>query len=484
MTPPTKRARPNEAYDLVVIGGGSGGLAAARRARLLGARVCLVDREVGRLGGTCVNVGCVPKKLFWIEAERMINTSTFVEHGNSQCATSKTSFNWSEFKRRREEYIGRLNVIYKDNLVKEGIDVIEGKAKLVDDRTISITPNTAGAEELLVDARYIVIATGSHPVLPQGIKNHELGITSDDFFRLPLQPRRCAIVGGGYVAAELAGIFRSFGTEVSVFVRGTSMLGIRFDEMLQRVVTETMQRNMTLHLSTQVCALEREKDSTITIQTDASERITGFDCVIWAIGRTANLLDSSSLKLSTTERGFLKTDSDLCCYTHENERLDTVFGIGDVTGWHMLTPVAISNGRLLAERLFSPKDVGALDRVNEDLIPSVLFTHPPVGTIGLTEAAAVARHGRDGINIYTRSFNHMNCAFAKDSVKSSYKLITLKNDKEGEGEKVIGVHLYGHGTEEALQGIAIAMQAGVTKEQLDRTVAIHPTGIEEIINMK
>ena len=194
------------------------------------------------------------------------------------------------------------------------------------------------------------------------------------------------------------------------------------------------------------------------------------------------MLDASSFKLSATERGFLKVDSDLCCYNHQNERLDSVFGVGDVTGWHMLTPVAISNGRLLAERLFSSKSGTAFDRVNEDIIPSVLFTHPPIGTIGLTESAAMTRYGKDRIGIYTRSFTHMNYAFAKTSTKSTYKMVTLRDDNEG--ERVIGVHLYGPGMEEALQGIAIAMQAGVTKQQLDRTVAIHPTGIEEIINMK
>ena len=181
MATPTKRARPQEAYDMVVIGGGSGGLAAARRARSLGARVCLVDRNVGRLGGTCVNAGCVPKKLFWIEAERLVNASNFLELGNPQSSNvPQTSFQWEQFKKKRYDYIARLNGIYAANLAKEGIDIIEGEARLIDNRTISITPNTAD-EELLVDTKYIVLATGSHPVLPQSVKNYELGITSDDF---------------------------------------------------------------------------------------------------------------------------------------------------------------------------------------------------------------------------------------------------------------------------------------------------------------
>ena len=258
------------------------------------------------------------------------------------------------------------------------------------------------------------------------------------------------------------------------------MLGARFDEMLQRVVTETMQKSMHLHFNIHVTRLEKEGDS-IVVHTDQQTRIPDFDCVIWAIGRTANLLGSSSFKLDTTDRGYLRVDSELCCYTPKNERLDNVFGVGDVTGWHMLTPVAVSNGRLLADRLFSSKTSG-VEKINENLIPSVLFTHPPVGTIGLTEAAAIAEHGKGKVKIYTRSFTHMNYAFAEDAVKTSIKLITLNHGTAE--ETVIGVHLYGPGTEEALQGIAIAMQAGLTKQQLDRTVAIHPTGMEEIINMK
>ena len=210
-------------------------------------------------------------------------------------------------------------------------------------------PNATDAKEVLVESKYIVIATGSHPIIPQEVKNYELGVTSDDF-KLTKQPKKCAIIGGGYVSAELAGILHSFGTKVSVFVRGDKMLGARFDDMLQDSLTETMQKSMDLRLNTQVRALEKEGEA-ITIHTNQREDLHDFDCVIWAIGRRANLLDSSSFKLSTTERGFLKIDSDLCCYNHQNERLDSVFGVGDVTGWHMLTPVAISNGRLLAEHL-------------------------------------------------------------------------------------------------------------------------------------
>ena len=258
MTPPTKRPPPSDVYDLVVIGGGSGGLATARRARSLGARVCLVDRDVGRLGGTCVNAGCVPKKLFWIEAERQLSVSTFAEHDNSQCVNTKSTFNWEGFRKRREEYVARLNAIHAGNLKREGIDVVEGEAKLIDENSISITPNATHAKEVLMEAKYIVIATGSHPVLPQDIKNYELGVTSDDFFKLTKQPRKCAIVGGGYVSAELAGILHSFGTKVSVFVRGDNMLGARFDDMLQGVLTETMQMSMDLRLNVQVSALEKE----------------------------------------------------------------------------------------------------------------------------------------------------------------------------------------------------------------------------------
>ena len=361
MSSPSKRARPNEAYDMVVIGGGSGGLAVARRARSLGARVCLVDKDIKRLGGTCVNSGCVPKKLFWNEAERFINASNFVQQDNPQSGKGdggsvQNPFQWEQFKKKREEYVARLNGIYAANLAKEGIDIIEGEARLIDNKTLSITTTntstTVADEGLLVGTKYIVIATGSHPILPLSVKNYELGITSDDFFLLNSQPKKCAIIGGGYVAAELAGILHALGTDVSVFVRGCCMLGVKFDDILQKAVTETMQKNMHLHVNTQVIGLEKEGDS-IVIHTDQQTRLTDFDCVIWAIGRTANLLDSSSFKLSTTDRGFLKVDSELSCYTHQNERLDNVFGIGDVTGWHMLTPVAISNGRLLASRLFS-----------------------------------------------------------------------------------------------------------------------------------
>ncbi len=446
-----------EQYDLITIGGGSGGVAASRRAAEYGARVAIIEK--GRMGGTCVNVGCVPKKIMWYAESLAHEIHEAPEYGFD---VSVRGQNWAELKRRRDAYVKRLNDIYENNLAASNVRVIEGEARFENSNTIQVG-------ELSLTAPHIIIATGGEPRVPD-FDGAELGITSDGFFELAERPASVAIVGAGYVGVELAAVLAALGSDVSICARYDSLLR-SFDEMLQQAVISALESDgVELNWHAMVERVEKVKDR-LTLYTEDQQSVGPVDCVIWAVGRrplTASLgLENTGVSLN--ENGFIRVDD------YQATNVDGVYAVGDVTGRLALTPVAIAAGRRLSDRLFGGMSDRHLDYTN---VPTVVFTHPPVGTIGLTETKARELYG-DQVRAYISKFVPLSDAVSAQKSEAQIKLLT-----KGEEETVIGIHLFGPASDEMLQGFAVAVRMGATKKDFDDTVAIHPTSAEELVLMR
>ncbi len=446
-----------EQYDLVTIGGGSGGVAASRRAAEYGARVAIIEK--GRMGGTCVNVGCVPKKIMWYAESLAHEIHEAPEYGFD---VSVRGQNWAELKRRRDAYVKRLNDIYENNLAASNVRVIEGEARFENSNTIQVG-------KLSLTAPHIIIATGGEPRVPD-FDGAELGITSDGFFELAERPASVAIVGAGYVGVELAAVLAALGSDVSICARYDSLLR-SFDEMLQQAVISALESDgVELNWHAMVERVEKVKDR-LTLYTEDQQSVGPVDCVIWAVGRrplTASLgLENTGVSLN--ENGFIRVDD------YQATNVDGVYAVGDVTGRLALTPVAIAAGRRLSDRLFGGMSDRHLDYTN---VPTVVFTHPPVGTIGLTETKARELYG-DQVRAYISKFVPLSDAVSAQKSEAQIKLLT-----KGEEETVIGIHLFGPASDEMLQGFAVAVRMGATKKDFDDTVAIHPTSAEELVLMR
>ena len=446
-----------ERYDLLVIGGGSGGLAHAQRAAEYGANAAVV--EYGPLGGTCVNVGCVPKKVMWYAAHHAHSFHHLADYGFD---VSVKEHDWAGLKERRDAYIERLNGIYENNLDRRGVTYLQGRARFVDAHTVDIDGRTVTADR-------IVIATGGRPMIPD-IPGAELGITSDDFFELEERPQRVLIAGSGYIAVELAGVFNALGSDVQLVVRKDSILR-DFDTMLADKLMECMDRD-DIELVTRVVPQSVEQtDEGLVLHAEDGRSFGPVDSVLWAIGRSANTesLDAGKAGVEQNEWGCVPTDK------FQQTNVENIFAIGDVTGRDALTPVAIAAGRRLADRLYGGMEGRHLEY---DLIPTVIFSHPTIGTVGLTEDQARAQYG-DDVRVYTSDFIGMYYALGMNKRRSAMKLITT-----GDDEKVVGCHVIGEGADEMLQGFAVAMRMGATKKDFDDTVAIHPTSAEELVTMR
>jgi glutathione reductase (NADPH) len=447
----------SEAFDLIGIGGGSGGLASVQRAAEYGAKTAVI--ESGRLGGTCVNVGCVPKKVMWNASGIALGLADAADYG---FGVSAGGHDWGALKQKRDAYIVRLNAIYARNLEAKGVALRQGAARLVDAHTVEV-----GGERL--SAKHIVIATGGLPMIP-AIPGAELGITSDDFFELERRPQRVAVIGSGYVACELAGAFRELGTETELFIRKDHLL-THFDVMLGKsLMREMAAQGIAIHTGVVPAALA-ERSGTRTLTAADGRDFAGYDCVLWAIGRSANVagLGLEAAGVAATEEGFIATDA------FQNTNVAGVYAIGDVTGRAALTPVAIAAGRRLSDRLFGGKPDRRLDY---EMIPSVVFTHPPIGSVGLSESEARSRYG-DDIKVYVAEFTPMYHAMTARKTRTDMKLVCT-----GPEEKIVGCHLIGLGADEILQGFAVAIRMGATKRDFDDTVAIHPTSAEELVTMR
>ena len=444
-------------YDYIAIGGGSGGLATAQRAAEYGARAAVI--EPARLGGTCVNVGCVPKKLMWNAAS--------LQHGLEDAGgygfdLQAHRHDWSRLKAARDAYVGHLNATYAANLAKRGIDWIKGPARFLDAHTLAV-----GEQRL--SAPHITIATGGRPTWP-ALAGAGLGITSDGFFELTERPTRVAIVGSGYVAAELAGLFAALGSQVSVVLRHERLLR-GFDVMLSTALGREMEQDgvaLVTHALPAELVLHADGRE---LRLEDGRSLRGLDCVLWAIGRTprGNELGLERPGVALDDDGFVITDR------FQNTNVAGVYAIGDVAGREPLTPVAIAAGRRLADRLFGGQGERHLDY---DLVPTVIFSHPPIGTVGLTEAAARELHG-DAVKTYVTSFVPMYYAFGTRKPRAEMKLVCV-----GADERIVGLHLIGQGADEMLQGFAVALKMGARKRDFDDTVAIHPTVAEELVTLR
>jgi len=439
-------------FDLIVIGGGSGGIASARRAAEYGAHTALI--ESGRLGGTCVNVGCVPKRL-----GEMLDDATeyrfIIERGG---------FNWGTLKTGRDSYIERLNQIYRKNLNSSGVQEIQSRASFTGNGVIQ---TEAGP----IRADHILIATGGLPTVPL-IPGAELGITSDGFFELPQQPEKVLIVGAGYIATEFAGVLNALGSNVTLLLRKDTLLR-GFDVVLRETVMDEMRQNgIEIITGTNIKALASSRANQLTVDCDGGKADGPFDAVIWAIGRHPDTTDLNlkAAGIKTDAGGHVITDA------YQNTNVEQIYAVGDVTGRRDLTPVAIAAGRRLADRLFGDEPNACLDYDN---IPSVIFSHPPIGTVGLTEDEAVARFGPDQIMIYDHRFTNIYFAPMQRKSPTVIKLIVA-----GPEEHIVGCHAVGEAADELIQGFAVAVKMGARKADFDNTVAIHPTAAEELVTLR
>lgn len=446
-------------YDYIAIGGGSGGIASVNRAAFYGKKCALI--EAGDLGGTCVNVGCVPKKVMWYSAQI---ADAIQKYGSDYGFDSELkSFDWKKLVENRQAYIQRIHASYQPGLSKNQVDVIHGFATFVDHKTIEVNGETLTAD-------HILIATGTQPSRPN-IEGAEHGIDSNGFFELQELPKRTAIIGSGYIAVELAGVLNSLGSNVQLFIR--KHLPLRsLDKFLGETLLESMRSDhIQVHTQATPVKVSKLEDQSLLLQLeDGTQHI--IDCLIWAIGREPN---TKALKLERThiqldDSGYIQVDQ------FQNTSQSGLYAVGDITGKAELTPVAVAAGRKLSERLFNGKSE---EYLNYENIPTVVFSHPPIGTVGLTEEQAIAQFGQDQIKVYSSSFTSMYTAVTQHRQVSKMKLICA-----GTEEKIIGIHGIGYGMDEILQGFAVALKMGATKKDFDNTVAIHPTSAEEFVTMR
>jgi glutathione reductase (NADPH) len=444
-------------YDYLAIGGGSGGIASANRASMYGKKCAIVEAKA--LGGTCVNVGCVPKKVMWFAGQIADAFKLAPDYGFD---IELKGLNWETLVENREAYIGRIHQSYDNVLGKNNVDVIKGYATLVDKNTVKVG-------DQLITAEHILIATGGQPMVPE-IPGKEHILDSDGFFELKKQPKRVVVVGAGYIAVEIAGVLNALGSETHLVLRKEHPLR-EFDELISSTLTEQLQiEGIELHNHTQITQIDKNEDGRFSLKTDNKE-LPDVDAVIYAIGRspaTSGLgLDNAGIELNA--RGFIPTDE------YQNTNVNGVYAVGDNTGRAQLTPVAVAAGRQLSERLFNGKTDAKLDYSD---IPTVVFSHPAIGTIGLTETQAREQFG-DNVKTYTSSFTSMYTAITSHRQPTKMKLVCA-----GENEKVVGIHIIGLGADEMLQGFSVALKMGATKADFDNTVAIHPTSSEELVTMR
>ena len=446
-------------YDIIAIGGGSGGSATMNRAAMHGAKAAVIEGNI--IGGTCVNVGCVPKKVMWYGAQVSETLKNYAaDYGYT---IGETSFDFKTLRKNREAYIERSRQAFSNNFNRNGIDYIEGYARFVDKNTVEVNGE-------LIRAKHIVIATGSYAFVPN-VPGSELGGTSDDVFAWEELPESVSIIGAGYIAVELAGVLHGLGVKTDLFVRkGGPLRG--FDQGIVEVLVEEMKKNgQPLHTHKVPQKLEKLDNGDIQIHFEDGTTHTSQK-VIWAVGRKANVsqLNLEAAGVALNERGFIQVDE------YQNTTTPGIYALGDVSGEKELTPVAVKAGRTLSERLFNGKTDAKMDY---ELIPTVVFSHPAIGSIGLSQEQAEAKYGAENIKVYESNFAGMYSAITVHRQMTKLKLITL-----GEEERVIGLHGIGEGVDEMIQGFAVALKMGATKADFDATVAIHPTASEEFVTMR
>ncbi|MDO6499495.1 glutathione-disulfide reductase [Photobacterium sanguinicancri] len=447
-------------FDYICIGGGSGGIASANRASMYGAKVAIVEAKA--LGGTCVNVGCVPKKVMWHGAQ--IAEAMHLYAKDYGFDVDVKGFNWGKLVESREAYIGRIHQAYDNVLGNNKVEVINGFATFIDAKTIEVN-----GEHYTAD--HILIAVGGEPTIPN-IPGADHGIDSNGFFELTEQPKRTAVIGAGYIAVEIAGVLSALGTDTHLFVRKESPLR-SFDPLIVETLVEVMNaEGPTLHTHSIPKEVVKEADGTFTMHFENGES-HNTDLIIWAIGRhpTTDKINLAATGVETTDRGYIKVDE------YQQTNIAGIYCVGDIMeGGIELTPVAVKAGRQLSERLFNGKTNAKMDY---KLVPTVVFSHPPIGTIGLTEPEAIAQYGEDNVKVYKSGFTAMYTAVTAHRQPCKMKLVCA-----GPEETVVGLHGIGFTVDEMIQGFGVAIKMGATKADFDAVVAIHPTGSEEFVTMR
>ncbi|MDG1731494.1 MAG: glutathione-disulfide reductase [Thalassotalea sp.] len=445
-------------FDYIALGAGSGGIASINRAAMHGKKCAIIEAKA--LGGTCVNVGCVPKKVMWY-AGQIADAVHYSDDYGFDLKAGK--LNWAKLVESREAYISRIHASYDSGLAKNNVTVINGFGKFVGKNAIEVNGE-------IYTADHILIATGGRPTVP-AIPGAEHGITSDGFFALTEQPKRVAVIGAGYIAVEIAGVLNALGSDTTLLVRKHKPLR-EFDDMMSDTLVEIMAaEGPTLKTQCTPKEVVKNADGSLTLELESGEAIT-VDTLIWAIGRepATDNINLEAAGLETNARGFIETDK------FQNTTVENIYAVGDNTGRAQLTPVAVAAGRRLSERLFNGKTDLHLDY---NLIPTVVFSHPTIGTIGLTEKQATEQFGDDDVTVYTSQFTSMYTAVTQHRQPCRMKLIC-----QGSNEKIVGMHCIGLGSDEMLQGFAVAVKMGATKADFDNTIAIHPTAAEEFVTMR
>ena len=449
-------------FDYLVIGGGSGGIATANRASMHGAKVGLIEAK--HLGGTCVNVGCVPKKAMWFAGQISDAVHYGPDYGfDLDREEVLKNFSWKKMIESRDAYIGRIHQSYDRVLGNNKVSVIKGYGRFVDANTVEVNGTHYTAD-------HITIATGGMPAIPQ-IPGAEYGIDSDGFFDLQERPDRVAVLGAGYIAVEVAGVFHALGTETHLLVRKHKPLR-SFDDMLSDTLVEIMEaEGPKLHTHSVPKEITKEGDGSLTVHLENGSSIN-VDTVIWAVGRKPHTagINLEAAGVETNDRGYIPVDK------FQNTNVSGIYAVGDNIGKIELTPVAVAAGRRLSERLFNNKPE---EHLNYDNVATVVFSHPPIGTVGLSEQEAIEQYGDENVKVYKSGFTAMYSALTSHRQPSRMKLVTV-----GEEEKIVGIHSIGHGSDEMLQGFAVALKMGATKADFDNTVAIHPTSSEEFVTMR
>lgn len=446
-------------YDYIAIGGGSGGIASINRAASYGQKCAIIEAKY--LGGTCVNVGCVPKKVMWYGAQIAEAINLYAPDYGFDVTVNQ--FDFAKLRESREAYIDRIHQSYERVLGNNKVDVIRGFAKFVDAHTVEVNGE-------LIKAKHILIATGGRPSHPN-IEGAEYGIDSDGVFALKALPKRVAVVGAGYIAVELSGVLHSLGVETHLFVRKHAPLR-NFDPLIVETLVEIMNsEGATLHTHAIPHKVVKNDDGSLTLFLEDGRSQT-VDCLVWAIGRVpmTDQLNLEAAGVKTNSKGFIEVDK------YQNTNVQGIYAVGDNTGAVELTPVAVAAGRRLSERLFNNKPTEHLDY---NLIPTVVFSHPPIGTVGLTEPQAIEQYGAENVKVYKSTFTSMYTAVTQHRQPCRMKLVCA-----GPEEKIVGLHGSGFGVDEMIQGFAVAIKMGATKKDFDNTVAIHPTGSEEFVTMR
>ncbi len=451
--------------DLFVIGGGSGGVRAARMAAQRGGRVMLAEQSgAAGLGGTCVNVGCIPKKLYSYAAHY---AEAFEESHGFGWEGAAPTFNWATLKTNRRQEISRLNGVYANLLGGTGVEVISARAQVT------------GAQQVLVDgrsirARSILIATGGTPFVPE-ISGADLVVTSDAMFDLDPFPRRLIVVGGGYIASEFASIFNGLGAQVTQLYRGAQILRGFDDEVRHFVAAEMRKTGVDLRLQSDVTALRRAADGIeVTVKNGESGETTLMaDTVLYATGRVPNVRG-----LGLEEVG-VKLGWDGAVEVDDNYRtsLPSIYAVGDVTDRIQLTPVALAEAMVVVDQLFGPPAGKPARSMDYDFIPTAVFTHPNIGTVGYSEHDAATHCGK--VSVYRSEFRALKHTLSGSGERTLMKLIV-----QDDTDRVVGLHMVGPDAGEIVQGFAVAIKAGATKANFDSTIGIHPTAAEEFVTMR